>query len=474
VSIKSIRIPIPPTILLTFILSTLLLYATSLLAPELVKGPILLLAAVMIIIITFSSIELALYFLILATLLSPELTFGGATHGELVSGQVSTTESRGITLRLDDIMLTLICVTWMFRIAIRNEIGLLRHTPINQAAGLYWFVAAFSTFLAFFQGNVGMYGIFFIVKYLEYFVLFYIVVNHIHDEAIIKRLLIVMIVTCVVASLIGMTQIPQGLRVSAPFEGDQGEPNTFGGYLMFMFSVVLGILLYTTSSKQRYLLLFILGIIFVPFIFTESRSSYLSFFAAIMFFLFFSPKKKLLIFFCLGGIALAPFVIPKSVADRILFTFNQSEQAGQLDVGGITIDTSTTERLKSWEKVLTKSFPNNPFLGVGVTGGGFLDAQYPRVLLESGMIGLVLFIWFLRRVWVVLKRSFYEITDPVMRGVSLGALCGFGGLLIHAIGANTFIIVRIMEPFMIILGLILAMRILEKTKKEKEQENNTT
>ncbi|MDQ6983812.1 MAG: O-antigen ligase family protein, partial [Ghiorsea sp.] len=245
------------------------------------------------------------------------------------------------------------------------------------------------------------------------------------------------------------------------------------GYLMFMFSVVLGILLYTTSSKQRYLLLFILGIIFVPFIFTESRSSYLSFFAAIMFFLFFSPKKKLLIFFCLGGIALAPFVIPKSVSDRILFTFNQSEQAGQLDVGGITIDTSTTERLKSWEKVLTKSFPNNPFFGVGVTGGGFLDAQYPRVLLESGMIGLVLFIWFLRRVWVVMKRSFHEITDPVMRGVALGALCGYGGLLVHAIGANTFIIVRIMEPFMIILGLILAMRILENTKKKKQEEDNS-
>jgi len=454
---------------------TLLLYATSLVAPDLVKGPILLLAGVMIIIITFSSIELALYFLILATLLSPELTLGGSTlPGDIVTGKVSTTESRGITLRLDDIMLTLISITWIFRIAIRNEISLLRHTPINQAAGLYWFAAAFSTLIAFFQGHVGMYGIFFVIKYLEYFVLFYLVVNHIHDEAIIKRLLIVMIFTCLVASLLGIAQIPQGLRVSAPFEGAQGEPNTFGGYLMFMFSILVGILLHTTDKKQRFMIFVMLAIIFIPFIFTESRSSYLSFAASIFFFLIYSRKKTLLIFMCLAGIALAPFVIPKSVTQRIMFTFTQAEQEGQLQVGDVKIDTSTTERLKSWDRVLSKYFPKHPFLGVGVTGGGFLDAQYPRVLMETGMIGLVLFIWFLRRIWVTLRKGYQTLQDPVMRGVALGALCGYGGLLVHGIGANTFIIVRIMEPFMIILGLIISMQILEREKQDNPKESDNT
>ncbi len=446
----------------------LLLFATSLVAPELVKGPILLLAGFMIVVITFSSVELALYFLILATLLSPELTIGGSpTHGDLITGKVNTTESRGVTVRLDDIMLTLISITWIFRIAIRNEISLLRYTPINQAAGLYWFAAAFSTLIAFFQGDVGMYGIFFVLKYLEYFILFYLVVNHIHDTAIIKRLLIVMIATCLIASLFGMAQIPQDIRVSAPFEGEQGEPNTFGGYLMFMFSVLLGILLHTTNNKQRYQLLLMLAVILVPFVFTESRSSYLAFAASIILFLFFSQQKKLLIFMCLGGLALAPIVIPKSVVTRIMFTFNQAEQEGQLDLGDVKIDTSTTERLKSWERVLTKSFPSHPFFGVGATGGRFLDAMYPRVLLETGMIGLVLFIWFLRRIWVLLRKRSRDLKDPIMRGVALGALCGYGGLLVHAIGANTFIIVRIMEPFMIILGLVLAMHIVESEQKEE-------
>ncbi|MDX8386905.1 MAG: O-antigen ligase family protein [Ghiorsea sp.] len=417
----------------------------------------------MIVVITFSSVELALYFLILSTLLSPELNFGGTS----VSTTGNTTASRGITLRLDDIMLALICFTWMFRMAIRNEVNILRHTPINQSAGLYWFACAFSTMIAMFSGHVGMYGAFFVIKYLEYFILFYIVVNHLHDEDIIKRFLIVMIFTCLVASLVGISQIPSGLRVSAPFEGSEGEPNTFGGYLMFMFSIILGILLHTNNKKQRLMLFVALAIILVPFVFTESRSSYLSFVVAMICFLFYAQKKKLLIFMFLGSLALAPVIVPKNVVDRIMFTFNQTEQSGQLAVGGLKVDTSTTERLRSWEDVLTRSFPQNPILGVGITGGKFLDAQYPRVLMETGIIGLILFIWFLRRIWVMLRKSSRDLKDPIMRGVSLGALCGYAGLLVHAIGANTFIIVRIMEPFMIILGLILAMRIIEREKTVK-------
>jgi len=447
----------------------MLLYAAFLLSPTLIQGPLLLFTGLMIVVITFSSVELALYLLILSTLLSPEITFGGASKAEVAAGLVNTNESRGLTVRLDDIMLTLICFTWMFRMAIQNQLGIIKYTPINQAAWYYWLACAFTTLIAFFAGKVGLYGLFFVVKYLEYFVLFYIVVNHLHDEAIIKRFLIMMIFTCLIASLIGILQIPGGERVSAPFEGSEGEPNTFGGYLMFMFSIVLGIFLHTKDTKQRLLLLTCLLTILVPFVFTESRSSYLSFIVSMVFFLFFSQRKTLLIVCFLGGIALAPIVLPQNVINRVMFTFNQAEQDGQLAVGNLKVDTSTTERLRAWEDVMTKNFPQNPIFGVGITGGKFLDAQYPRVLLETGIVGMVLFVWFLRRIWVLLRKSSASLKDPVLRGVALGALCGYAGLLVHAIGANTFIIVRIMEPFMIILGLVLAMRLLEQEKSNDEK-----
>jgi len=459
--------------MLTLVLTILLLYAAYMLDPDLIRGPIMLIGGLMVLVVAFSSVELTLYLLILSTLLSPELTFGGSTTAQLASGMVNTTESRGVTLRLDDILLTLVCVTWMFRMAIFKELGVVRNTPVNQPIAWYWLAALFATIAGVFAGRVGGYGFFFIIKYLEFFVLFYMIINHLHDEDSIKRYLLMMLITCVLASLAGIAQIPSGARVSAPFEGELGEPNTFGGYLVLMFSVVLGIFLHTGKGRRWYLLLISMSIILVPLAFTESRSSYLSFAVAILFFIFLSQKKRLLIASCLLGMVLLPFVLPQNVIDRVMFTFNQSQQQGQLSVGGMNIDTSTSERLKSWSSVLTKYFPEHPLMGVGVTGGPFLDAQYPRVLLETGMIGLVLFLWFLRRVWVLLRQCYDEIKDPILKGASLGAICGFAGLLVHAIGANTFIIIRIMEPLMILLGLLVAALFLERERVAKQNEQNS-
>jgi hypothetical protein len=39
----------------------------------------------------------------------------------------------------------------------------------------------------------------------------------------------------------------------------------------------------------------------------------------------------------------------------------------------------------------------------------------------------------------------------------MGAVAGLVGLLVHAIGANTFIIVRIMEPFWFVVGLVVTL-----------------
>lgn len=472
-SIHSIRVPFPPAVLFTFVLTMMLLYAAYLIAPATVQGPVLLCAALMIVVVAFTSIELTLYLLILATLLSPELTIGGGSSADIVSGRVSTTQSRGVTLRLDDILLTLVCLTWLFRMAIYKELGAIRQTPINQPIFWYWIATLLSTLIGFYVGRVGTYGFFFVLKYLEYFLLFYMVSNHLNDKETIRRFMVVLIFTCFIASIVGISQIPSGMRVSAPFEGAEGEPNTFGGYLMLMFSLVLGIFLYTPGGKRKLQLAGLLGIIFLPLIFTESRSSYLSFVASMGLFILLSEKKRLLIGVSLVSLALAPVLLPQNAINRIMYTFNQAEEAGQLKVGAVKLDTSTSERLKSWQIVLTKRFPEHPVLGVGVTGGGFLDAQYPRVLLETGMVGLILFLWLVRRIWVLLRQCYDQIEEPLFKGAALGAICGFGGLIVHGIGANSFIIVRIMEPLMIILGLLFAVLMLEKqssvTKRGEEE-----
>jgi hypothetical protein len=55
--------------------------------------------------------------------------------------------------------------------------------------------------------------------------------------------------------------------------------------------------------------------------------------------------------------------------------------------------------------------------------------------------------------------------DPEERGLVLGFLAGFVGLLVHAFGSNTFIIVRIMEPFWLITGIVMMLPILEAKER---------
>jgi hypothetical protein len=54
-----------------------------------------------------------------------------------------------------------------------------------------------------------------------------------------------------------------------------------------------------------------------------------------------------------------------------------------------------------------------------------------------------------------------KIKTADFKGITIGFLAGFVGLLFHALGANTFIIVRIMEPFWFFAGIIVVLPAIE-------------
>jgi hypothetical protein len=57
--------------------------------------------------------------------------------------------------------------------------------------------------------------------------------------------------------------------------------------------------------------------------------------------------------------------------------------------------------------------------------------------------------------------------DPEERGLALGFLAGYVGLLVHGFGSNTFIIVRIMEPFWLLAGIVMMIPALETEELTK-------
>src|SRR5262249_19724350 len=208
--------------------------------------------------------------------------------------------------------------------------------------------------------------------------------------------------TAVIVSLIGLTQIPSGQRVSAPFEGKEGEPNTFGGYLLLLIAVAGGIALETGRIQTRAIYLGLAGLMTIPFMFTLSRTSYVGAIPAVATMAVLSSRRRLLVGGLIVLLVASPIVlslVPESVARRVRYTFEPERGQPTVRVGAVGLDPSTSARLISVQQAF-EGFTRRPILGYGVTGFAFMDQQFARTLVETGIVGLAAF---LALVWAALK-----------------------------------------------------------------------
>ena len=418
-------------------------------------------------VLVFFKTEIAIYLLIGSMLLSPEFGVGGlATTGG--------TLGRGVTFRFDDFLLVIIAFSWLIKSALYKELGIFKKTPLNGAMLFYAFACVLSTLLGIAAGRVEVLtGSLFVLKYIQYFVLFFLVINSIEDQKQLRRYWLAVLVTALIVGAIGLAQIPGGGRVTAPFEGDNPEPNTFAGYLGFVILICLALALTLPNLKRSLSYFFMAAFLFIPFLFTLSRASYLGFIPGLAVVLLLNHQRvvsyTLMAFFL--TILIFPNVFPQAIRDRIAFTFTQSPQAGQVTVLGQRLDTSTSARLRSFQEA-ADAFYEEPLVGYGVTGWSFIDAQYFRTLIETGLVGLMAFLFLLYKLFRLgLDRFRSSGEDPFSRGLAIGFLGGFVCLLFHAIGSNTFIIVRIMQPFWLVTGLVFMLRLVatEELPEEKAE-----
>ena len=411
---------------------------------------LVLLIAFTVFLVVFVKTELGLYLVIFSMLLSPEITTG--------SGGLA--EGRHVVIRTEDLILLVVAFSWLARTAVNKELGLTLKTRLNRPIMWYVVVTAIATLLGYATGSVeGPGGFFYVLKYVEYFVVYFMVANNLSDRSQAWRLIGAALLTAAIVSVIGAAQIPSGQRVSAPFEGVEGEPNTLGGYLIFMMALAGGIALETQRLRVRLTCLALLVLMMVPFAYTLSRASFLAVPFVLAVLGVFSSQRRTLVAAVALVLAVSPLVglaLPKPVVSRILYTFEPEAGSATVRLGKIAFDPSTSARLISMQRAFS-AWTRRPVLGYGVTGAGFMDVQYARTLVETGIIGLAVFLWL---TWSVLKASlasFRVLQDPEERGLALGFLAGTVGLLVHAVGANTFIIVRIMEPFWFLAAVVVTL-----------------
>ncbi|MCI0370929.1 MAG: O-antigen ligase family protein [candidate division NC10 bacterium] len=402
-------------------------------------------------VVAFVHTEAALHIIILSMLLSPEILLSQpAAAGSLEA-------SRGVAIRIEDVTLVIVGFSWLTRMAVYKQLGLIRQTPLNGAILLYAVSCIVSTGLGILFGSVRpVTGLFFVLKYLEYFVVYFLVVNHLTEERQLKRFLFTVALTTALVSIFALAQIPAGGRVTAPFEGKEGEPNTLGGYLVFMLAILLGLASESPGLYSRLGWLWLSGLAFLPLLYSLSRASWLATLPMLLTLLLTLQRRGLLLGLLSAALLVGPLLAPEAVIQRIRYTYAQPAERGQVEVGGVRLDTSTSARFESWTEGLA-GWSQAPIFGHGVTGFRFMDAQYVRVLVETGLTGFAVFVWLLTRLVQQARRSLTAALPGWRRGLAAGYLAGMVGVMVHGIGANTFIIVRIMEPFWFMTGVIVVL-----------------
>jgi hypothetical protein len=400
--------------------------------------------AVSVFLVTLLSTDTAILLLIISMLLSPEFS-------------LAQVPGRSVVVRLDDLLLGVIFLTWLGKLAINKQLGVIRATPLNAPLALLIVACLASTMWGMVEGTVKhpLGATFYVVKYIEYLLLYFMVANIIQREEQVRLFWRAMLITAVIVTVCAYVQLMQhgiAYRVSAPFEG-KPEPNTLAGYLLLMMAMCSGLALHAPRAPYRLLMFGLVVFMFPPFLFTYSRGAYLAFIVVYLALCVLSKRyKPLLIFGLVIGAFAARTMLPATVYQRVASTFDP--RSGVEVVGGARLAASPAARVivyrYVWEKWLER-----PLLGFGVTGIGFVDSQYALIIGELGLLGLGAFIWLWWRIWGIAYRAFVTVTEPFAQGLSLGFVAGFAGLLVLSFAGNVFIIVRIMEPFWCLAAMVM-------------------
>ncbi|MDQ7772711.1 MAG: O-antigen ligase family protein [Elusimicrobiales bacterium] len=414
--------------------------------------------AVGISIFAFFSPKLSLFLVVFSMLLSPEIPVGTAIS------------ERHVVVRYDDILIAIIFISWFARTAIEKGRAFIVDTPVHKPILVYTILCVVSTGLGILRGEIeAKVSFFYVLKYVQYFLLYFMTVNIVQSKDEIKRYLRVALLVAAIVTVYAyyyyLNSGPGG-RATAPFEADIGspgesEPASLGGYYILLFGVLLGLVVHAPFRVSAAAIAAMLAVL-PAFMVTYSRASYLGLAAMIPASLLIFSRRKLFLFTALLGMTIAAFILPgisERAGDRVRMTYSGELATRRVELLGVkfNLEESAYLRYNSLRRVLTEHLPKHPLLGRGVTGIGLGDNQYALVLGELGIAGFFIFLWMLQAIFKAARHVYRSYEEDWVKAIAAGLMIGLVGLLFQGLGVNTFIIVRIMEPFWMLTAFIMVL-----------------
>ena len=406
--------------------------------------------------VSFLNVGVGLVIMSVAMLFSPEFSLGHVG-------------ARAITIRVEDLMIPLLLMAWLGRRAVHRDSQLLVPNPVNKPIFLILAMDILSTVWGITQGwTFQLSSVFYFLKTLEFFLIFFLVVNYVRTLKQIKFFLFFSLLTVVMLGIYALSQIPHNevfsdFRITAPFEGTP-EPATIGGYMAFLLLIITCLFLYEKRPLGKWMYGAIGLVTFLPFLFTLNRTSYIAFSVGLVF-IAVTVKRKWFSFFLIFFFLSSPLWVPHSIKERIAYTWEDAVNPGR-EWG---VDQSTQERINTYRK-MWNTWKYSPIIGCGLGSYDFLDSQYARTLHEIGIVGLGIWLWAFFRLFRISRWLFKTLPDGALKGMTLGYSAGIIGILLHCFGTITFYIVRIMEPFWFMSGLVTSLYLATAARMKEQEE----
>ena len=329
-----------------------------------------------------------------------------------------------------------------------------------------------------------------------FFLLFVLIVNIVSDFKKLLFLVKVVIISTGLVSLIGLFQIT-GISFTAwipAFPGritsTFGNPNFLGSFLAI--TLPLTAVSYLSSSNKKklvYLVIFVTG--FVSLLLTRSRGAIT---ASILSFLlmsgiiflgrsrdFIEKRKPFALLGLLVIALLVVFILVDSGSESITKRFSETSPG----------EGSMFYRLKVWESTLNLIRHNFVFgTGLGtfqiyfpqyaiqdfyelVPIGNLLHSEneYLEIWSESGIVGLVLFLWIISGVFFLALKFIHSKTELKQRIIATGLLTGISAGLVQGL---VCVSLRWTGPdFFFWLSISLLMALISNSEKSGRNESNS-
>lgn len=400
---------------------------------------------VVVLIVSFIDIKIILALLPIICAVSPKIITGG------------------VQLVFEDFIIPILLCILLLRIFLLKQdvywsplfVPITAILLVNISTTLWWlFFGYLNPETSFFRN----------LKIIEYVIIFFIITNTLHTHKEVERFLWYLLLGGIAGGIYGTVQ--HFAFENKPVTGPPGEDyNTFAGFLLFYITLSLSIFSKAPPGKSKWLALMTFCLTLIPFIYSYSRTSYVAFCVALLYIGIFHTRMALLIL----GTAVASyfFLLPSYLVERIASIGDIFGMAAELPPAFMA-------RLDTWKWIYEWMIVRNPLFGGGLGRVTLMvDSEFLRILAETGFVGLICFLWFIKTIMKTGKTvSRYILTEDssyILIALPAAITAIIIAYFIHSLGSTTFTTIRTMEPFWFLIGILAVLvKVYQRSKGERE------